>query len=70
MVVLNLFYVLFTAAGLAQSAERLTAEREVAGSILWAGAVLRVLKKNGEMKVLPLHRKRLDLARSSDDHVK
>ena len=45
MVVLNLFYVLFTAAGLAQSAERLTAEREVAGSILWAGAVLRVLKK-------------------------
>ena len=45
MVVLNLLYVLFTAAGLAQSVERLTAEREVAGSILWAGAVLRVLKK-------------------------
>ena len=45
MVVLNLLYVLFTAAGLAQSVERSTAEREVAGSILWAGAVLRVLKK-------------------------
>ena len=51
MVVLNLFYVLFTAAGFAQPVEpvepvgRLTAERKVAGSILWAGAVLRVFKK-------------------------
>ena len=34
----------FTAAGLAQSVERLTAEREVAGSIPGAGPILRVLK--------------------------
>ena len=33
-----------TAAGLAQSVERLTAEREVAGSISGTGAILRVLK--------------------------
>ena len=34
----------FTVAGLAQSVERLTAEREVAGSIPGAGPLLRVLK--------------------------
>ena len=34
----------FSAAGLAQAVERLTAEREVAGSILGAGPILRVLK--------------------------
>ena len=34
----------FTAAGLAQSVERLTAEREVAGSIPGAVPSLRVLK--------------------------
>ena len=34
----------FFAAGLAQSVERLTAEREVAGSIPGAGPILRVLK--------------------------
>ena len=33
-----------TAAGLAQSVERLTAEREVAGSIPEAGPILRVFK--------------------------
>ena len=33
-----------TAAGLAQSVERLTAEREVTGSIPGAGPILRVLK--------------------------
>ena len=33
-----------TAAGLAQSVERLIAEREVAGSIPGAGPILRVLK--------------------------
>ena len=33
-----------TAAGLAQSAERLAAERKVAGSIPWAVFILRVLK--------------------------
>ena len=33
-----------TAVGLAQSVERLTAEREVAGSISGAGPILRVLK--------------------------
>ena len=32
-----------TAAGLAQSVERLTAEREVAGSIPGVGPILRVL---------------------------
>ena len=31
------------AAGLAQSVERLTAEREVVGSIHWAGPILRVV---------------------------
>ena len=35
---------IFTAAGLAQSVERLTAEREVAGSIPGAGPILRVFK--------------------------
>ena len=33
-----------TAVGLAQSVKRLTAEREVVGSILRAGPLLRVLK--------------------------
>ena len=33
-----------TAAGLAQSVERLTTEREVAGSIPGVGPILRVLK--------------------------
>ena len=37
-------HVPLTAAGLAQSVERLTAEREVAGSIPGAGPILRVLK--------------------------
>ena len=35
---------LVTVAGIAQSVERLTAEREVAGSIPGAGPLLRVLK--------------------------
>ena len=35
---------ILTMAGLAQSVERLTAEREVAGSIPGAGPLLRVLK--------------------------
>ena len=33
-----------TAAGLAQSVERFTAAREVAGSIPWTEPILRVLK--------------------------
>ena len=37
-------YKFLTAAGLAQSVERLTAEREVAGLIPGAGLILRVLK--------------------------
>ena len=36
--------IILTVAGLAQSVERLTAEREVAGSIPVAGPLLRVLK--------------------------
>ena len=36
--------IFFTAEGLAQSVERLTAEREVVGSIPGAGPTLRVLK--------------------------
>ena len=39
-----LFPVDFPAAVLAQSLERVTAEREVAGSIPGAGLILRVLK--------------------------
>ena len=35
---------LVTVAGIAQSVERLTVEREVAGSIPGAGPLLRVLK--------------------------
>ena len=37
-------YCFLTAAGLAQSVERLTAEQEVVGSIPGAGPTLRVLK--------------------------
>ena len=36
---------LFTAAGLAQQLERLTAELKVKGSISWTGPILSVLKK-------------------------
>ena len=38
------FAFFFTAAGLAQSVEHLTAEREVAGSIPRAGSIFRILK--------------------------
>ena len=38
--------------GLAQSVERLTTERNVAGSILGAREILKVLKNNWEMKAL------------------
>ena len=48
-----------TAAGLAQSVERLTAEREVVGSIPGAGPILRVLK----------YLRNEDTAFGSDDHV-
>ena len=40
----GLLLIFLTAAGLAQSVERLTAEREVVGSIPGAGPILRVLK--------------------------
>ena len=69
MVVPNLFFVLFTVAGFAQSVERLTAEREVAGSILWTGAVLRVLKKRRN-EGTPFAPQAARSPRSSDDHVK
>ena len=48
-----------TAVGLAQSVERLTAERQVAGSIPGTGPTRRVF--NWEMEVLPLPGKWLDL---------
>ena len=41
---MHIFLLQITAAGLAQSVERLTAEREVAGSILGAGPIFRVIK--------------------------
>ena len=55
-----------TAAALAQSVERLTAEREVAGSIPGTGPILRVLKK------LRIEGTALTAgpSRGSDDHVK
>ena len=40
----GLLLIFLTAAGLVQSVERLTAEREVVGSIPGAGPTLRVLK--------------------------
>ena len=58
-----------TAAGLAHSIERLTAEREVAGSILGTGPILRVskwLRNEGTAFALKMARP----SRGSDDHVK
>ena len=57
------------AAGLAQSVERLTAEREVAGSIPGVGSILRVLSKlrnEGTTFALQMAKP----SRGSDDHVK
>ena len=58
-----------TAAGLAQSVERLTAEREVAGSILRAGPILRVLKQLRN-KGTPFALQAAGPSHGSDDHVK
>ena len=44
LAICGLFSAHLTVAGLAQSVERLTAERGVAGSIPGAGPLLRVLK--------------------------
>ena len=58
-----------TVAGLAQSVERLTAEREVAGSIPGARLLLRVLKwlrNEGNSFALQAAKP----SRGSDDHVK
>ena len=58
-----------TVAGLSQSVERLTAEREVAGSIPAAGPLLRVLKwlrNEGTPFALLAARP----SRGSDDHAK
>ena len=58
-----------TAEGLAQSVERLTAEREVVGSIPGVGLILRVLNKlrnDGNTFALQMARP----SRGSDDHVK
>ena len=57
------------AAGLAQSVEHLTAEREVAGSIPGTGPTLMVLKwlrNEGTAFALQMARP----SRGSDDHVK
>ena len=57
------------AKGLAQSVERLTAEREVVGSIPGVGLILRVLNKlrnDGNTFALQMARP----SRGSDDHVK
>ena len=63
------FFLFLTAAGLAQSVERLTAEREVAGSIPGAGPILRVLKwLRNESTSFALQQARP--SRGSDDHVK
>ena len=59
---------LFDSAGLAQSIERLTAEREVAGSIPGTGPILRVLKelrKEGTAFALQT----AGPCRGSDDHL-
>ena len=57
------------AAGLAQSVERLTAEREVAGSIPGVGPILRVLNKlRNEGTTFALQKAKP--SRGSDDHVK
>ena len=56
---------LSTAAGLTQSVERLTAERDVTGSIPGAGPILRVLKylrNEGAAQTA-------GYSRGSDDHV-
>ena len=56
-------------AGLAQSVERMTAEREVAGSIPGAGPLLRVLKQlKNEGNLFALQA--AEPSRGSDDHVK
>ena len=58
-----------TVAGLAESVERLTAEREVAGSIPGAEPLLRVLKwlrNEGTSSALQAD----SPSRGSDDHVK
>ena len=60
-----------TAVGLAQSAERLTAEREVVGSIPGTGPTLRVLhlkwlRNGGTTFALQMAR----ASSGSDDHVK
>ena len=62
-------YPLIAVAGLAESVERLTAERKVAGSIPGAGPLLRVLKwlrNEGTSFALQAARP----SRGSDDHVK
>ena len=61
--------IIVTAAGLSQSVERLTAEREVAGSIPGTGTIHRVLKclrNEGTAFALQM----ATPSRGSDDHVK
>ena len=58
---------ILTSAGLAQSVERWTAEREVAGSIPRVGPILRVLKKlRNEGNIFALQMAKP--SRGSDDH--
>ena len=63
----NAIALFITAAGLAQSVERLTAEREVAGSIPGAGPILRVLKQLRN-EGTPFALQAAGPSRGSDDH--
>ena len=61
---------MITAAGLAQSVERLTAEREVVGSIPGTGPTLRVLKMTEKCGGAAFALQMARLSRGSDDYLK
>ena len=65
----NMHFITLSAAGLAQSVEHLTAEREVAGSIPGAGPLLKVLKELRNEGTL-FSQATTRPSRGSDDHVK
>ena len=59
-----------TAAGLAQSVERLIAERKVAGSIPGVGPILRVLRNDLGNEGTPFALQAARPSRGSDDHLR